>query len=419
MRVVKWHERMQQVGPFKGVIQIVPSPHLKKLFDKDKEHNLPADGPADPAAGSDLQYHNGPVIDGGRARMFNVHLGTPSYNVADFDAFSKSLLVPNSYYISPDGRDTSGGTFLNSVTVAWPFKSMSIQDADIEAYVDAQVLSGAWPKQDGATMYALIFPAGTTVTMQGASSCSSFCGYHSMTSQGNYYQVINDTTCAGCKGGFTSDQSRMMVYAHEYAEWRSDPQGTGWWNTSTGMENADECAWNFVQWGPVSLNWAVQPFWVNGRGCVVGDFVAGGPPPPPPPPARKTTSMVFVPQPVSGQVGKPSGGCAVRLFDQNGVLADFDNSTVVSFSLYDSAGTFYKGGGPVTAVAGVCKVADIVPTLPHTKMFWQATATGLSTIKSNFFDIASGPTGGGGKASGLLTLTYPDGSKHTFTVTEQ
>jgi hypothetical protein len=98
------------------------------------------------------------------------------------------------------------------------------------------------PMPDTNTLYMLILPDGVKVsfTAGGESSCSAFCGYHSNASN-YYYAVMPATTCNGCNLG-TPQDALQMTEAHETVEACSDPTGQGWFNDSTGNENADECA---------------------------------------------------------------------------------------------------------------------------------------------------------------------------------
>ncbi len=243
-----------------------------------------------------LRYHGGHLIDSGKAKVFTIYMGPMTFDTGDFDAFVKAI-VEDGYYLSPDSADATPGAFQGSITLAqYPFGA-TVDDSQIQAWLAPFIASKGW-HADAYTLFALIFPAGTTVTMQGSGSCSAFCGYHSSIPSKTaaatpiYYSVQNDTSCAGCHGNFTPNDSRMMVMAHEYGEWRSDPDGTGWYNDTSGMENGDECAWQLIRWGPAG-RWAVQPLAVNGKGCYIGTYQVPVPvPPPPPPPVPAPTLTV-------------------------------------------------------------------------------------------------------------------------------
>lgn len=263
----------KSIGPFPGVVQIAASVDMHELL-TDPVRNAGA-----PAA---LRYHGGKVINNGQAKVFNIYMGPVTFDTGDFDAFTKAI-VEDGFYMSPDGLDTTPGAFQGSITLPqYPFGT-TVDDSAIQPWL-LNFLASKGIHSDAYTLFNLIFPAGTTVTMQGSASCSAFCGYHTKTAQGGiYYAVLCDSSCTGCHGSFAAHDALMMVNSHEYGEWRSDPDGTGWYNDQTGMENGDECAWQLVRWGPGS-RWAVQPLAVNGKGCYVGAYQLPGPPPPPPPP---------------------------------------------------------------------------------------------------------------------------------------
>lgn len=383
---MNWHASMRAIGKFEGVIQIAPSLAMAKRLDEENTHELLSEGPATSPAGAsgDLTNHGGPVINGGRAKVFNIYLGEQGYNTAQFDQFSQRV-VENGYYISPDGLDTSNGKYLASKALAWPFPQMTVDDSQIEIWLDQMVASKQLPAQDGATLYMLMMPVGSTVTMQGSASCSAFCGYHSMTGQGNYFAVINDTNCPGCNSGVALD-GRMMVYAHEYTEWRSDPQGNAWSNNSNGQENADECAWQRVEWN--NHGDIVQPFWVNGRGCTQGTFVEAGPPPPPP--APKTAFLVMGSQPQGGKPGARLSDFAIFCMLPDGTINTHDSASVISSSLHDASNT-YGNTQSVVAANGVATFAGDTMKNPHTGMYYEFVASGLPLLRSDKFDVASAP----------------------------
>ncbi len=261
------HDHLKSIGPFPEVMQIAASAPLHELL-------------TDPAQGSTaapLTYHGGKLIDKGQGKFFNIYLGSQGFDTADFDAFTKAI-CENGYYVSPDGVDATPCAFRGSVTTPYYPLTQTVTDAAIGTWLTAYLSQGGLT-HDPFTQFSLIFPAGTTVTLGNSSSCTAFCGYHTRTPGGIYYQVICDSNCSGCHGSFPVNQSRMMIQAHELGEWRSDPDGTGWYNNTTGMENGDECAWQLVLWGPAGKGWAVQPLAVNGT-CHTGLYVPSGPPPP-------------------------------------------------------------------------------------------------------------------------------------------
>lgn len=274
---------IRDIGPFPGVVQIAASVGT---------HELLTD-PANLAGAGPLTYHGGRVIQLGKGKVFNIYLGAQNFSRTDFDAFTKAV-CENGYYLSPDGVDATPATFLGSaVFTPYPFGA-TVADSAVAAYLAGLVTAGKVPSSDAYTQYSIIFPTGTAVSLGGAASCSAFCGYHTRSSSGIYYQVIADSSCPGCHGSFTQEQARMMIQAHEIAEWRSDPDGNAWYNDQTGMENADECAWQMIPWGPAGSGWAVQPMAVNGKGCYTGVYTPSTPPPPPPPAGPTKTHQLDI-----------------------------------------------------------------------------------------------------------------------------
>ena len=103
----------------------------------------------------------------------------------------------------------------------------------------------------------------------------NYCAYHSWGSCGGvpiqfafFWNLDGD---AGCDPQSTvSGQSQGLaalanVSAHEISEARTDPRGTGWFD-SAGAENGDKCAWTFGA-SSVALsngtNWKLQGEWSN------------------------------------------------------------------------------------------------------------------------------------------------------------
>ncbi len=273
------HKKLRDLGPFPS-LQIAASVDM---------HELLTD-PSNTTAAGPLTYHGGKLITAGLGKFFNIYLGSQSFDTADFDAFTRAI-CEDGYYLSPDGKDAGICHFQGSVTVpTYPFPG-TVDDSAIASWLLTFLQAKGLP-HDGYTQYSLIFPANTTVTLGNQASCSAFCGYHTRSAAGLYYQVICDSNCSGCHGNFPVNQARMMIQAHELGEWRSDPDGTGWYSDSSGMENGDECAWQLVPWGPTGKGWAVQPLAVSGT-CHTGLYVPPGPPPPPPPPPPQTNKGVI------------------------------------------------------------------------------------------------------------------------------
>lgn len=343
---------------------------------------------ANPSAAS-LFAGNIPLINhGGRTiakggKVFNVYLDTVmSFDTADFDAFTKAL-GENGYLRMPTGEAVTV-TFLGSTRVAWPFASKSVTDADLANWIAAHVGRGSIPGADDFTQFSLIMPAGTTVTESNSQSCRDFCGYH--VKNGVYYQIIDDSSCQGCNPG-VPNEGRMMIQAHEIAEWITDPDGNAWFDAN-GWENADKCAWQRVAWGPSGKGWVVQPYAMQDGSCFTGPYVESSPPPPPPPPpAPKSVAMQIAPV-GDAVVGVLTPNITVTMLDSTGHINVDDNGTVVTLSIPG----FTKNTRTALSVAGVVTFTGDVFGSAHNILWYNATASGLPLAMSNIFKVSSVPT---------------------------
>ena len=120
---------------------------------------------------------------------------------------------------------------------------------------------------------------------------TAFCGWHNhgtiLGSDIKYSFVGNPDRCPrGCEAqtvspnGDSGADGMAYIMDHETEETISDLDLNVWWNSNTGAENADQCAWKF---GPLhgtlgagafietfgSHNWLIQMNWENARkgGC--------------------------------------------------------------------------------------------------------------------------------------------------------
>ena len=194
----------------------------------------------------------------------------------EVNTFGKDLME-GGYLSKLAGYGSGPGVYLGQVQSGGA-PPASVTDATMQAFLNWAIGALKLPQPDGRTIYAALLPDGTTVQAMNGSSCANFCGYHGALGQGSYYAVIPSPSCAPCHGPNSPLQALCMVLAHEIAETCTDAvPGQGWMEDSTGMENADICAWQPVSYGP----WTVQPYWTNEEGCTYGPYQQQGPPPPP------------------------------------------------------------------------------------------------------------------------------------------
>jgi hypothetical protein len=142
------------------------------------------------------------------------------------------------------GQFIGRGNYAGTITMS-NIPSGSVTDAQIQSTLDQALAAGTLPPPDDNTLYAIYFPPGVTISLDGAKSCSSFGAYHNAiieTQRHNvYYLVMPD--CGSSFKGITS------VSSHELIEAITDNIGTPGnspnypqaWNDSMGDEVADVC----------------------------------------------------------------------------------------------------------------------------------------------------------------------------------
>jgi hypothetical protein len=100
----------------------------------------------------------------------------------------------------------------------------NIADADLETWLAGKIASGALEAPTKNTVYAVFYPEGTTVTLQGQQSCQTFGGYHTdltLTGGGTAAYAVMPR----CKslGGLTGIDMVTGAASHELAEAATDP----------------------------------------------------------------------------------------------------------------------------------------------------------------------------------------------------
>ncbi len=142
----------------------------------------------------------------------------------------------------------------------------TIADADVQQLIQQELTGDAAVPQPGpSSLYYVFLPPGITVTLDGAASCSNFCGYHSDINGTIYYAVMPYPDCTGCLGGLPLFDALSSTSSHELCEAITDPiPGQGWYDDQNG-EIGDICAWKTKRLG----SYAVQLEWSNSAGrCV-------------------------------------------------------------------------------------------------------------------------------------------------------
>jgi hypothetical protein len=190
------------------------------------------------------------------------------------------------YCVNP-GACVGDGTAGTSVVLSTAAAS-SYTDSDqggastLQQWLTSELASGELPKPDADavtdTIYALYFPATTTIEFDGTKSCTDFDGYHTsmtMGSQQVVYAVVNE--CAATSAypnvpAITVLQNATLSASHEIAEAASDPSAltTGYY---LDMNDPSSWGWNDVEGGEIA-DLCVDPFGLNQDQTTDGSFTA-------------------------------------------------------------------------------------------------------------------------------------------------
>ena len=159
----------------------------------------------------------------------------------------------------------------------------AISDASIRSYLAGLFnLGRVLPSRD--TIFGVYLPPGMKVTLQGGSSCSSFCGYHGSFNYGGMaikYAAFPFLDCPACKLSTLSVADMLtIVTSHEIREAVTDPGDNGKyaWYDAAGYEADDKCAWHNLYQMTRGGFW-VQPEYSNGGTRTASGFTATYPGP--------------------------------------------------------------------------------------------------------------------------------------------
>lgn len=233
--------------------------------------------------GSNLLYHNGPVIHA--AHVVPIFWG-PSWGSGGSDGGNASTIqrylanygTSSHYAVITQYSDTSGKIQTSDLTGGpkayfdGSTPPTNATDAAIQAEVTKAIAAVGF---DSSAIYEVFLPS-TSYSSDGSStSCGgpslAYCAYH-----GNYSGAHGDTkygsmpypSCGGCQtSGFTTVQNIEHFISHETREAVTDPDGTGWYDRR-GNEADDKCAWSPTPFTD-SHGFAYQYEWSNATGSCV------------------------------------------------------------------------------------------------------------------------------------------------------
>ena len=219
------------------------------------------------ATGATAQYYGGPVT--ANPKVYVVWWGDPSKinsavtaakgGIADyFSGITNSSFMDwlNEYStgiaaqagshmgMAGTGQFIGRGNYAGTLTLM-KVPSGDVTDAQIQMALDQGFVDGVLPPPDDNSLYAVYFPTGVTITLDGSKSCSGYGAYHDAiieTQRHNtYYLVMPD-----CGSSF---KSMTSVSTHELVEALTDniptpassPDYPQAWNDTMGNEMGDLC----------------------------------------------------------------------------------------------------------------------------------------------------------------------------------
>jgi hypothetical protein len=149
---------------------------------------------------------------------------------------------------------------------------VNVTDSAVQAEVNRYLAGNAY---NSSTIYEVVIPKTSYSSSGSSTSCGgprlSYCAYHgsySGTSGAVIYSIQPYPSCSGCKvSGWSDVQNQEHFFCHESREAAVDPVN-GWWDSSTGEEPDDKCAWSPTPF--IGTNgYACQYEWSNANGgCV-------------------------------------------------------------------------------------------------------------------------------------------------------
>lgn len=211
------------------------------------------------ACSSGICYHGGPVMLN-QTQVYYIWYGNWAGHSVGQTALAdminglsgSPIYGTNTTYTNKAGKSVSNSVVLaGQINDTAMSQGKALTDAKVESIITTAISSGKFPQKNNAVYFLLTAP---DVTLSGFGT--QYCGWHTYTTMGTmkikYSFVGNAATQApsGCGASGTTPNGdagidgMASVVFHELSEAVSDPVLNAWSDTS-GMENADKCAWTF------------------------------------------------------------------------------------------------------------------------------------------------------------------------------
>ncbi len=335
------------------------------------------------AGGSNLTYHGGPVMRVNKTYAiywqpvgysFSANYKTV-INQYFTDVAAASGANTNVYSVETQYYDTTGpiaysSTFGGSTTATNAFPanaymscggpSKCLSDQQLQSEIQTVIAQQGWTKS--LTTQFFIFTPNNVGSCDGPGSCSYtvYCAYHGY---GTGNLIYANQPYAAYSGGCRTNQrpngdaadDTINVTSHEHREAINDEHLDAWWNSATGEEGSDQCAWMFgsaLGGGSGTLynqiinghHYYVQQEWSNDGSTCLLQYGSGGPQ------APTVTSFT----PTSGPIGTSvsitgTNFTGVTGVTFNGVSASFTPNTSTNLSATVPGGA---STGPIAVTTG-------------------------------------------------------------------
>jgi hypothetical protein len=208
---------------------------------------FPADHPALPQ----VLNAGGPVLASPKFIAITFPNDTLATSIADF-----STKIGASAYWTSVTSEYGVGPATSMAVQETTSPAASVSDDDIQSFLQSE-FGKSLPVPVAGNVYALYYPEGTTVTLQGEKGCESFGGYHadiplSATTFATYAVIPR---CPPQFSGVTELDTLTGAASHEYIEAATDPfpydnpawsnvdaNGGAWAISGGGAEIGDMCA---------------------------------------------------------------------------------------------------------------------------------------------------------------------------------
>ena len=225
-------------------------------------------------SGSNLTYHNGPVmhtnkvyaiywvpsgysVDSGYVRLINQFFG----DVAAANGKSTNVYFSDTQYYDGTGNiayaSSVGGSYVDTSPLPASgcrdsYTPVCVSDAQLQSEITKDIKANGWTANSSTEFF--MFTAKGIGSCSGSSCAfSQYCAYHSWVGSGSTATIYAnmpyaDTVPSACDSGQHPNNddadATINVTSHEHNESITDQQGNAWYDRR-GYENGDKCAWNF------------------------------------------------------------------------------------------------------------------------------------------------------------------------------